>query len=243
MDLARLSHVTADRNLAEATWEQNGFCWPVVLGTAHDSLETGQLSLGTAAAPSVNWDNSSHLIESGSKELEAEPEVDLSDPLSWNLLLPESWKFWNLSKQHHLLRPNIETRDPIRDISDSSYNILSPSRQARYTQADRNFASTMDKCKGLFALSQAKLKPYKKRRPDSEQFISHQFAVAGKGTLGHCWWAYFSTGVKLQCYCSVWHHHENAWWSFAWTLYVPGSYRLHGDAVLKLCLALFCLSQ
>lgn len=156
----------------------------------------GQLSDGTAA-PSVNGDNFSHLIESGSRELVAEPEVDLNDPLSWNLLLPKSWKFWNLSKQHHLLRPNIEMCDPVRDISDSNYNILSLSRQARYTQADRNFASTMDKCKGLFALAQAKLKPYKKRRPDSEQFISHRFAVAGKGTLGHCWWAYFSTGVKL----------------------------------------------
>lgn len=77
-------------------------------------------------------------------------------------------------------------RDPVRDISDSNYNILSPSRQARYTQADRNFASTMDKCKGLFALSQAKVKPYKKRRADSEQLISRRFAVAGKGTLGHC---------------------------------------------------------
>lgn len=129
----------------------------------------GQLSDGTAA-PSVNGDNFSHLIESGSRELVAEPEVDLNDPLSWNLLLPKPWKFWNLSKQHHLLRPNIETHDPVRDISDSNYNILSPSRQARYTQADSNFASTMDKCKGLFALAQAKLKPYKKRRPDSEQF-------------------------------------------------------------------------
>lgn len=77
-------------------------------------------------------------------------------------------------------------RDPVRDISDSNYNILSPSRQVRYTQADRNFASTMDKCKGLFALSQAKLKPYKKRRAESEQLISHRFAVVGKGTLGHC---------------------------------------------------------
>lgn len=77
-------------------------------------------------------------------------------------------------------------RDPVRDISESNYNIFSPSRQARYTQADRNFASTMDKCKGLFALSQAKVKPYKKRRAESEQLISHRFAVAGKGTFGHC---------------------------------------------------------
>lgn len=77
-------------------------------------------------------------------------------------------------------------RDPVRDISDSNYNIFSPSSQARYIQADRNFASTMDKCKGLFALSQAKLKPYKKRRAESEQLISHRFAVVGKGTLGHC---------------------------------------------------------
>lgn len=167
----------------------------------------GQLSVGTAAL-SVNGDNFSHLIETGSRELVAEPEVDLNDPLFG--LLPKSWKFWNLSKQHHLLRPNVETCDPVRDILDSNCNILSPSRQARYTQADRNFASTMDKCKGLFALSEAKLKPSKKRRPDSEQLISHRFAVAGKGTLGHCWWAYFSTGIKLQCYCPVWHHHENA---------------------------------
>lgn len=99
---------------------------------------------------------------------------------------PKSWKFWNLSKQHHLPRPSVETRDSVRDISYSNYNILSPSRQARHTEADRNFASIMDKCQGLFALSQAKLKPYKKGRPDSEQLISHQFAVAGKGTLGHC---------------------------------------------------------
>lgn len=44
----------------------------------------------------------------------------------------------------------------------------------------------MDKCKGLFTLSEAKSKAYKKTRLDSEQAISHQFAAADKGTLGSC---------------------------------------------------------
>lgn len=47
----------------------------------------GQLSVGTAA-PSVNGDSFSHLIETGSRELVAEPEVDLNDPLCG--LLPKS---------------------------------------------------------------------------------------------------------------------------------------------------------
>lgn len=54
MGLAMLSHVTADGNLEEATRGPNGFFLPMVLGTVHDSLKAGQLSVGTAAAPSVN---------------------------------------------------------------------------------------------------------------------------------------------------------------------------------------------